>query len=345
MSFLRKRNKVYHLYWKDEAGGQDSRSLHTGNKTLALEIKKQFDEGRVRDMFGLATPVPIGKLITSRLDSLAKPGTRKREQSVYNAFKDFLGNTDTAAINPALFERYKTHRLSLGLSPNSLNTELRHLHRLFTWGEENGLCRSVKIRKVKPQKHKPLAVTLAEINRVFEYIAIVPLALRPQENIQDVTLWRLYWKTLLRLYLLTGGRKCEVGLLHWQDIDFDQAAVMFTDTKTDEDRPMPIKADLLEELKTLRQMTQAKDDDLIAMHNPNQIFVRIKGFMLAAGIPLSKKPGLHVLRRTFGSYHYRLGKDLLATKEALGHSESRTTEAHYIDTLEQVREQVEKLPF
>jgi len=345
MSFIRKRGKIYHLYWRDENSQQVSRSLKTGNRELAREIQKRFDDGRIRERFGLSEPIPIGDLIHRRLNSLSRTGTLNRETSVYKAFQEFLGDSSSVAITPVVIEKYKTWRLNNGISHNGLNTELRHLHRLFTWGEEQGLCRAMKIKKVKPEKHKPMAITLREVQRLYDYIAMAPIVFGRRERIRDIDFWRLYWRVLLRLYLLTGGRKCEVALLRWKNIDEDVAAVIFTSTKTDEDRAMPLKLDLLDELKTLRALTEAGPEDLIALHKPDQIFSRIKDFMLAAGIPASKKPGLHVLRRTFGSYHYQLNKDLLATKGALGHADSKTTEHHYIDTLEDLREQVEKLPF
>jgi len=94
MSFLRKRNGIWYLYYRDPQGKQRAKSLRTGNKRLALELKAQFDEGIIKNIFGARQQVTFRELRNLRLEHLQNQGkTTDRERKVFRVY--FISSTRT----------------------------------------------------------------------------------------------------------------------------------------------------------------------------------------------------------------------------------------------------------
>ncbi len=54
---------------------------------------------------------------------------------------------------------------------------------------------------------------------------------------------------------------------------------------------------------------------------------------------------MHDLRRTFATFMGHAGGDILSVKEAMGHSDVRTTMGYMRTGLDRIRKTVNKLPF
>ena len=127
----------------------------------------------------------------------------------------------------------------------------------------------------------------------------------------------------LRLLMLTGCRRNEIGMLRWEDVDLDAGELNLADTKTGA-RTLTLSP---EALKVLADLPRVADNPwVIASQRPGERLSNIS----AQWYRVRKRAGLedvrlHDLRHSWASRALALGESLPAIGRLLGHSQVETT--------------------
>ena len=127
----------------------------------------------------------------------------------------------------------------------------------------------------------------------------------------------------LRLLMLTGCRRNEIGMLRWEDVDLDAGELNLADTKTGA-RTLTLSP---EALKVLADLPRVADNPwVIAGQRPGERLSNIS----AQWYRVRKRAGLedvrlHDLRHSWASRALALGESLPVIGRLLGHSQVETT--------------------
>ena len=120
----------------------------------------------------------------------------------------------------------------------------------------------------------------------------------------------------------TGARQGELLKLTWRNVFLDQKLLVFEDTKTHEDRELPILGEI-EEILT-RRYAERIDDGLVFPIHKDTLLRRLKRAQKMAGINDTELL-FHSLRHTAASLLFARGAELPVVMAVLGHKDSRTT--------------------
>jgi integrase len=178
------------------------------------------------------------------------------------------------------------------------------LSALFAWAMRRGLHDSNPVIGTEQRKERSRDRTLTDAE-----LAIIWNAHRDSD-----------YSDIVRLLILTGQRRTEIGKLRWKEIDFDENLISLPPARTKNGRPhqFPISAPVRDILKARPQ-------------TPDYVFGRSDGFSdwgkckirLDARIAKLGKPlpawVIHDLRRTFATGLQRLGVRLEVTEAILNH--------------------------
>jgi integrase len=217
----------------------------------------------------------------------------------------FFGSANLGEITPRLIEKYKQQRV-MRVKPATANRELACLKHLFNMAIRWGQATSNPVREVKFFKEElpPLRIlTGEEANRL---IAACPAHL----------------KSIVATALNTGMRLREILDLQWQYVDLEAEIITVTNTKTRENRYIPLSPYLGRVFSNLTRVSP------FVFVNPDtgKPYTKIsQGFQSAV-----QKAGLnhirfHDLRHTFASQLVMSGVDIVTVKELLGHRTIKMT--------------------
>lgn len=142
----------------------------------------------------------------------------------------------------------------------------------------------------------------------------------------------LYNVCLVSLY--AGLRASEIFRLRWADVDLENGSLFIKDTKTDENRIVPLHEKLI---AMFREIGPGDKTALVftgkggkALSEVSRTFDRcVDELKLNEGIEdRRQKLTFHNLRHTFASWLLRKNVKLFAVKELLGHTTMRMTERY-----------------
>ena len=132
----------------------------------------------------------------------------------------------------------------------------------------------------------------------------------------------VYVRALIWLYMLTGARRDELLARRWADVDFDEARLNLSDTKSGEAQFIPLSKPAIAIIKAIPKVKEnphifpgaRKGRRLVNISKP---WLRIRK---TAGLDDLR---LHDLRRTVGSWLSQAGVDLNTIKEGLRQAEPK----------------------
>lgn len=253
----------------------------------------------------------------------------------------FFGNKRLCEISPFDVEKFKIKRRDTAVvsktkakarSVAAVNRELRLLSRIFKLAITNrelteNPCHDVELLKgeqartryLLPDEEERLMAALEESKPYLRYVIVL-----------DIN---------------TGMRISELLGLRPDDIDFHRNVIYVRETKTDEDREVPMNNTSRELLREL--VAQAREQDYDFLFTNTQTGTRYKDIKTAwhnacrkAGIENLR---VHDLRHTFGTRAADAGVPLVAIGKVMGHASIQTTMRYAHATDEGKRRAVEAL--
>ncbi len=264
--------------------------------------------------------------------NLAPQTRREREIAVRAHLKPFFRGL-VSDIDVRSVEAFKTLRMAKGISPWTMNSELKVLSCILKFGVENKYIEEIpRIRRVKVQKKSPRFLSVEEIGKVLA-------SARPEV------------RPMLHLLIFTGLRKGEVRHLEWSDVDLNNRLLHVRPKETwgpkteSSARTVPLCDPAVEALQMAWERAEKRKvrSSLVfpGRKGPlNDIRESLNGACKRAGVPHIR---VHGLRHTFGSQMAMAGADPFAIMKAMGHTDIKTTMIYVSLGKSHIREQVEKL--
>lgn len=245
-------------------------------------------------------------------------------------FTMLISELDEAAV-----EAYKAARIADGVSPSTLNNELKALRCILTYGKEMNFFDPgtdlPRIRKVKVPKKTQRRLSPEQIGPVLEQVR------RPRT------------RAMLQLLIFAGLRKSELANLEWTDVDFERKLLHVRSkeawqVKTENAaRTIPLTKQAIAALKAAQELRRGEEPLVFPGKDGKpltDIRAGLNGACDRAGIP---RVHIHGLRHTFGTLLAQLGADPKAIMDAMGHADLKTTMGYIATARSHLREQVEKL--
>jgi len=174
--------------------------------------------------------------------------------------------------------------------------------------------RHVFLPKMKFSKKLPVVLNKEEVKRFLK----APKLLRH--------------RVLLALFYSCGLRRFELLNIKLPDIDFNRKMLHIREGKGRKDRYVPLGEHLVRGLKTYIDAERPylwlfngknKEGDQLQQFSETGVQWVIKESAKRAGI--TKHVTSHVLRHTYATHLLEMGLDIMSLKEALGHTDIRTT--------------------
>ena len=321
--YLRNGNWVTEFYHE---GIRHKKSLGMGiSKTVAKEreakYKQEVREGKHRVK---AKRIRFETFAEKYLDHARvnkKPKSAKRNEVSINMLMPYFKGKLISSIHSFQVEQYKKARRDGGASPATVNRDIACLRNMMNKAVDWGFLQVNPLAKVK---------LLHEDNEVM-------WVLSPEEEARlldecDKIRQRKgakYLRDLVEFALYSGMRQDEIFGLRRVNIHLEDNYLLATDTKTHQDRPVPVNETMREIL--IRRMERPGSDFVFCNHKGERLSHLSRGFKSAR-----KKAGLirwevkngetvevrfrfHDLRHTFGSRLGMNGADLKSIMEIMGH--------------------------
>jgi integrase len=241
-----------------------------------------------------------------------KPSSARRNESSINMLMPHFEGKLISAIIPFMVEQYKKARKDAGANPATINRDMATLRNMMNKAVEWGyLSQNILsgMKQLKETDEKMWALTAEEEKRL-----LVECDKRPQKN--------KYLKDLVLVALHTGMRQDEIFKLKNSKVNLKENYIKVTDTKTGDNRNVPINNTLREILERRSKgeyvFTNAKGKPLTVLTNAFWTAVKKAGLIMWEG---DKKVRFrfHDLRHTFGSRLGMAGIDLKTIMEIMGH--------------------------
>ncbi len=354
---LKKVNGRWVLAWTDGIGRR-RRKVLGADKKVAERRRMEIIRKRDMELDGLGAVEGQALLLSEIADdyledlsSRVSPAHFKNMESRLRAVIDDLGPKRVRDLRVMDLVRIRNRATAKGAANRTSNLLVDRLRAMLRWAAESGIIAANPVANMKRlpetrdhQAYRRRAMTDDEIERF--------IAASRFDDEQNEILWdyQRVPQTPLWLFLLeTGARWTEARLLSWGDVRFDDrlAVLRAEHTKSKKPRAVPLRDELLAELKALRalhenvlfRLPNVTDCVFLAPEgrawkkwtsNIMRVFDRV---LVRAGIDkidgLGEKVDIHALRHSCNTRLARLGVGVDHRQKLLGHSDPKLTAQVY----------------
>jgi len=360
MASLYKRNGIYQIAFAKTVNGktyQKKFSLGIKNKRQAekkkVEYMELYEKGEI-DPFSGWTP----KLHESRNQQASSPGqslaicdlatefTEKRTQASeatiknYKSILQYFQDDQVGETLPVTMIKESDVRkfcFKKDLSPASQANYLRHLKVFFNWLLERGYVKKDITKDIKkPNVKKNISdktISKEDLKKVFTCFDKDMREKQGKGSIKNDSQSRRWFKPVISIAYYGGLRLKEVVNLRWEHVNLKRRTIVVTDTKSGQERTVPILRELLEILKTWKKLNDKPEKGLVfpsekahyegAKMSKNNISMVYRKYVKDAKIKTSTN--FHGLRHTAGTNFMRMGYDINEVAKILGHSSLEVT--------------------
>ena len=325
--YLRKGNWITEFYHN---GVRYKKALGMGiSKTVAKEREAKYrQEVREGKHSVKARRIRFEKFAEKYLEHARvnkKPKSAQRNKVSIGQLMPYFKGKLIGSIHPFQVEQYKKARRDGGVSPATVNRDVACLRNMMNKAVDWSYLQVNPISKVK---------LLAEDNEVMWVLSPEDEA-RLLEECGKIRQRKgaKYLSDLVEFALYSGMRQSEIFGLRWVNVHLEENYLLATDTKTHQDRPVPMNETMREIL--ISRMEKPGSDFVFCNHNGERLSHLSRGFKSArkeAGlIRWEVKEGetvevrfrFHDLRHTFGSRLGMNGTDLKSIMEIMGHKTAK----------------------
>ncbi len=334
--YLIKRNKIYHVYYRDDKGRLRSFSTKKSLKSEALEVALNYFN-KPEGTQPLTNEITLQQFKASYLNYAANRFSPVYQKLVCSAFNQFAktvnDSTPIREITAQMIEAFINMKLTEGKT-QIINGYLRALQGAFQRAVEQGMLKEnvfKKVNKIKFPENDPELLKPCEFEKIME-TEMDPLL-----------------KSIYLFAINTGMRRDEIRLLKWESIDLENRMIHvknhneFT-TKSKRSRMIPINDILLREINS--SLIPSVNGEFVFMRNCRVLtreFIT-KRFRKAVKIAgLSNQYHFHTLRHTFASWLVQKGANLYDVSKLLGHSNITVTQIYSHLSVDRLRSVVEVL--
>ncbi|AQT68771.1 integrase [Anaerohalosphaera lusitana] len=358
--WAKRRKSSWEVRWYDSEGKRLSKSFKDRKEAYdyARSIQDKVDIGK-SDKPRQITLRDFTKEHKKLMKGQVAHSTLKDQMRALDLFKKHVNESILLEkITPRCAESFVSERLSQGLSPATVNKDIRTLKSIFNRAisprgylpEGANPFEKIKQRKVadKPVKY----VSAEEFSKVFDVAN------------------NLWWKTFLSVAYTTAGRKDELLNLTWADINFENNEVSFapkreTDTllswepKDHESRIVPAPESVMQYLADLQNeadefspyvfITSRRLMHILERRSKNKwdenseiinnMLTRLKRFCRQAKV---SEFCFHDLRRSCMTNWAKV-LPIHVVQELAGHSKIETTRKYYLSVGTPDREMARKI--
>ncbi len=354
---LRKRGGRWVLDWTD-ATGERRRKVLGSDKKAAERRRIELIRRRDMELDGLGAIAGQELLLSEIADdyledlrtrvSVAHYGNMEgRLQAVITE----LGPKRVRDLRVMDLVRIRNRATADGASNRTANLLVDRLRAMLRWAAESGIIAANPVANMKRlpetrdhQKYRRRAMSDEEIDRFLDASRF--------DDEQCSLIWdyeRVPQTPLWTFLLETGARWNETRLLAWGDISFEDRTVIFRGehTKSKKTRAVPLRDELVEELRALRvlheevhrRLPNVADRVFLSPEGrpwakPTTNAMRIFNRLLEkAGIDkvdaVGDKLDIHAIRHTCNSRLARRGVGVDQRQKLLGHSDPKLTAQVY----------------
>ena len=334
--YLVKRNKVYHLFYRDRQNKLKSISTKCNIKIeankFAVQYLKDLQEKKNEIILSTYTEYKIfyKEYASSRF-------AKSYQEFVRYAFEQFerviTGEILLKDIHPYHIEKFIQLKLTEARE-RIVNGYLRTLQGAFQRAIEFGYLNEnvfKKVKKLKPKQNQPIFPTKDDVSKIIE-----------QES--DPVL-----KILYSFGFYTGMRMAEIRFLKWTSINFTKNQITINNhetftTKSKSSRIIPLHKLLRTELLRYKKISDIAD--FVFTKNGKQLSKDYISTRFKKAVNNSKvNQGLHFhsLRHGFASNLVMKGVPLYNVIKLLGHADIKTTQIYAHLRSDDLRNAVEML--
>lgn len=327
LSSRKNRGKTtYHLRWK-HGGKWKSKAAGTDKKKAerrAALLEDQIQRGEYREI----VKTPWQEFVD---DHVSKVVGTARAYDTRLVLEDFGRVCSPGRVDEVEFpavERYAAELRKRGLASTTLNKKAQILKRAFKMAIKRGVAvrnpmdewewdkvPKPEIRTLKPAEEALLASTARE-------------------------LYGLPMEAFIHIGIRLGARISELVALKWSSVDFEGRTVLFTGTKTGEDRRVPFGDSVASMLLKLKAQTLAAGGPWRA-NTRQQITAWWDVVRGKVGL---EDVTIHDMRRTFCTRLFNVGTPPKTVMQLAGHKKLATTVKYYTQVGEaDMREAIERL--
>jgi site-specific recombinase XerD len=299
---LQKTDPRYEQAWIIDYKTQDGKrrqEVFDGTLAEALSVEQSLRIRTKKNRFiSYPTLAEVSPLFIESYQVDHRPtGILRMHRCITLKILPFFGRYQFQSITPQLVEQYKRQRLADGVKPATVNLELSFLSGLLKWGEENGYCQEIKIKRFSKKLSKAPLMNPPTRKEVVKVLRAIKRHKRP------------VFAAMYYLGLRTQEAKdLKPDAVHWQH------KVVIVRGKGNKERAIPINRKAAVYLR-----------NSLPFYAPAS-FVEILTFACKrAGIRYLNP---HLFRHGFGLHMVASGVPTRAVQAMLGHSSITTTEIY-----------------
>lgn len=375
MASLQKRNKIYYIVFSKREGeefAQKKFSLKTKSKRqatkLKIEFEELFDEGKINP-FGQWSPKdhftdkkkaePSIITLTDlkekflRERKYVRQVTRDNYERHLKMLESELGST--IPVTMITEQDMRSYCFQSHLSVATQASYLTHYNAFFNWLEEQGFIEENPMKDIKkPRVQKNISqktINDKQLKEIFKVHRDDINSKKDQKHITTRPQFRLWFRPVVSIAFYAGLRVKEIVQLKWENVDFNRKHLTITETKSGDERVIPLRSELFQILKAWRRFDRFEGKGLVfpsetgfsetqkmSKENISRVF---RGYVDDAELP--KSINFHGLRHSCGTELLRMGYDINEVAKILGHSSLDITRIYEHLTANDLSEKMRKL--
>ena len=312
--YLVKRNKYYHIYFRDAAGKLKTISTKKGTKREAMMVLQEMKSNQIPRS---NLPQITYKEFVDRYMEFARinraPTYIEQFTYAFRALEMEVKNKYLSQINHNDIEKMVNRRRSEGKN-TSTNTFITCLKSAFNKAIDWGLLEDNPAKKIKQKKlpkNHPIFITEDEFNKLIE-LENNPLA-----------------KSAYIIAFYSGCRISELLNIRWEDVDFANNKICIKNhqnhnTKSLLQRDIPMHPKVKETIETLPGVNEFI---LQGHYDRRRLSGKFKEIVKKC-TDVNQEMKFHGLRHSFASNLVRKGISLYIVQQLLGHSDSSVTQIY-----------------